>query len=136
MKLTSVLRALVAGFALHAIGCTSNGVGDPCLPPQPSSSATTAAAANCGDDAGCFLGSELYVETRAVECRTRVCLVNHWDQVSAPQERSERTYCTCRCDGPGDPATLCDCPDGFRCLPVFAIGETAVQGSYCVRRGP
>jgi hypothetical protein len=128
------LLAVFATAALAFTACTSRGVGDPCLPPQPASS--TASVLTCSDDAGCFLGSEIYVETRAVECRTRVCLVNHWDEATAPEQRSARSYCTCRCQGAGDPSTLCACPEGFTCQPVFATGEAAVQGSYCVRTSP
>jgi hypothetical protein len=119
-------------FVIASSSCTPGGIGDPCLPHQPLLAHSN--DPQCAADAGCFLGSEIYVETRSVQCRTRVCMVNHWDQQAMPDQRSADAYCTCRCAGPGDPSTLCRCPEGFVCSEVFTSGPEAVQGNYCVRR--
>jgi hypothetical protein len=124
------MRVLVWLVAMSVVGVTAcfgeRGVGDPCLPARPPP------PPSCGDG-GCFQGSEIYVETRSVQCRTHVCIVNHWDEEAAPEQRDEYSYCTCRCGGPGAADELCACPEGFDCMTVFITGEIGLQGAYCVR---
>ncbi len=48
-------------FGPAAVGCNAPGVGDPCTPE------------NIPSDG--FNGSEAYLETSSVQCRTRVCMV-------------------------------------------------------------
>jgi hypothetical protein len=124
---------ILAAFFLLA-GCEAPGVGDPCTPEAIPS--------------GGFVGSEAYLETSSVQCRTRVCMVYKLmgvpfgsppcetlaDVMAMPtlcadeRETYNRVYCTCRCDAPAEStATLCDCPEGdgpddeegFSCVEVI-----------------
>ncbi len=131
-------RVLLLGtIALAALlsGCPATGVGDPCVPQHP---VFTGAPGEhvCpagGPDSACFVGTEVYIETRSLQCRTRVCMVYHWDEFTNMDERNRRVYCTCRCGGPGDPSQLCQCPDQYVCNTVFVAGEPGIQGAYCIR---
>ena len=127
MPLARSLVALLLAAALAA--CETSNVGAPCLPGRPDAAANEP---QCAPGAGCFSGSEVYIETTSLQCRTRVCLAYHWDERSAPQERSMRVGCTCRCAGDVDPGTLCDCPEGYACTTVFETGNPGLRGSYCV----
>lgn len=131
----ATVRAMVlfasVGLAALSSGCGSTSVGQPCLPaPPPLTGSPGEAMCNGG---GCFEGSEVYIETRSLQCATRVCLVYQWNQRAEPEKRSERTFCTCRCDGEGDPTSFCTCPEQFACTRVFVAGNVGVRGSYCVR---
>lgn len=113
-----------------AVGSASNaGVGDPCLPPEPSH---TPMGASCAPDAGCFEGSEVYLQTESTQCRTHRCAVYHWDEASSPMDQSERAFCTCRCSGLSDTEPLCGCPNGFVCQTFFVVGDPGLQGGYCI----
>ena len=113
------------------VGCEAPGVGDPCEPEEV-------------PDNG-FQLTEVYLETRSLQCRTRVCMVNHLEgdpSVSDPQDPlyvspadlERRVYCTCKCDGQDKDTIRCEsCPDGFECCPAFTIGPPGLRGSYCVR---
>jgi hypothetical protein len=126
----------LAGAASLAslVACAPGAVGDPCTPSRPA----VDGGARCGAGAGagaCLLESEVYVEATSLQCRTRVCLSYHWEEQRDRDQANARSFCTCRCSGPGDPATLCQCPEGFACEPIFAeIGAAGVRGSYCVRQ--
>ena len=114
-----------------------DGVGDACLP--------------AGIPAGGFADQEAYVESRSDQCETEACLVyklrGHPGPSCQPDseagvycatedEIERRAYCSCRCDAPaGDPGELCECADGFTCLPVLEDGPSGIRGSYCVRDG-
>jgi hypothetical protein len=129
---------LIAAWALAESGCSEGvgsgaargeGVGAVCLPARPPSTGPSDA---CGaDGGGCFLGNEVYLSENALECATHTCMVSNWDEHSAPQEQTERAYCTCRCFGDGDPASYCACPEGFVCEQLFPNGPTADR--YCIR---
>lgn len=117
---------LLVALGALAIGCGTQGVGDPCNPAPPPPTA--------GEDAGYFLGSEVYIETRSLQCRTRVCMVYKWDQRSSMNDRSKRVFCTCRCGGdPDQAASFCACPEKFTCVTVFVAGDPGIRGAYCVR---
>ena len=114
------------------VGCEAPGVGDPCQPEDV--------------PADGFKETEVYLETRSLQCRTRVCMVNHLagdpsaelgsDNYVAPDELEKRVYCTCKCDAEDQDTIRCDsCPDGFECCPAFSIGPPGLRGSYCVRKG-
>lgn len=127
----ALLPLLVIAFAALVTGCPAKGVGDPCVPQQPPVGSD---GVMCGD-AGCFSGGEIYIETRSLQCRTRVCMVYKWDQhtMGGPSELSKRVFCTCRCDAPtGDQASFCHCPDDFKCTQTFVTGNPGIVGSYCV----
>jgi hypothetical protein len=96
-----ILPVVLFVLGVLTVGCGSSGVGEPCEPARPPLSA---GQLSCGPDAGCFNGGEIYIETRSLQCRTRVCMVYKWDEVNAPLERSSRIFCTCRCGGEGDPS--------------------------------
>ena len=152
-----VLLAPLLGATLQ--GCSTPGVGDPCLPEQIPATG--------------FDESEAYVESSSVQCETRVCLVYHLNGVpsdsksnlcptappcdpankncvapptcapqTCPSNESagncvnNRVYCSCRCDaGKNSGFAACQCPDGFSCQEVLAQGGPGVRGSYCIRSG-
>lgn len=132
-----VLLLGAAIVATIAAGCAESGVGDPCVPVHPpyTGGANEHPCPAGGPDAGCFVGGEVYIETRSLQCRTRVCMVYHWDEFAAPEERNQRVYCTCRCGGTdvADRSQFCTCPSGFVCATAFVAGEPGIRGSYCVR---
>jgi hypothetical protein len=113
-------------------GCEAPGVGDPCEPED--------------IPEGGFKDTEVYLETRSLQCRTRVCMVNHLrgdptvtdprdETYVSPATLDERVYCTCKCDAEDQDTIRCDsCPDGFECCPAFTIGPPGLRGSYCVRK--
>ncbi len=137
---------LAAAFFVGALasGCEAPGVGDPCDPES--------------TPADGFVGSEAYLETSSVQCRTRVCMVykltglpNYLDSNGLPTcndptpgrcasltDTYNRVYCTCRCGAPpGTSARLCECPDGFSCVEIIdsPAAGAGIRGSYCVRDG-
>ena len=133
MRATVRAVVLFASVTLAAVaaGCGSTSIGQPCLPaPPPLSGASGEPTCGAG---GCFAGSEVYIETRSLQCATRVCLVYKWNQRIEPDKRPERVFCTCRCDGEGDPSSFCTCPEQFSCTNVFVAGNPGIRGSYCIR---
>ena len=133
MRATVRAMALFVSVAVAALaaGCGTSPVGQPCLPaPPPLTGDPMEPMCNGG---GCFAGSEVYIETRSLQCATRVCLVYKWNQRSEPERRPERVFCTCRCDGEGDRTSFCTCPEEFTCTSVFVAGNPGIRGSYCIR---
>lgn len=134
---------LLMGLAAAAlVGCNDNDVGSPCAPSRPLGQRCDVNAGD-GGTGGCFLGSEVYIETQSLQCRSRICLVYKYSETAAVRatEAANRVYCTCRCGVPEslrgntDPSVLCACPTGFTCVTNLA-GEQyseGVRGSYCVR---
>jgi len=60
----------------------------------------------------------------------------------APQLEKRRAddavYCSCRCDGPDEKASYCECPSGFACVELIediGIGPSQLSGSYCIKEG-
>lgn len=129
------------GVAVVAAGCGSTGVGDPCLPAPPdpmvaADGTRTLCPTPENPQGGCFLGTEVYIETRSLQCRTRVCMAYKYDQHNdlSGAMRTRNVFCSCRCSGPGDRAALCTCPSGFVCQDnIFVTGDPGVVGGYCVR---
>ena len=142
----------LAVVALGAIGCTDDGVGDPCIPEAIPCDQN---GENCG-----YKASESYLETSSVQCRSRLCIVHRLDngtggmlpsdprELCSSQDDAEpgcletaalerSVYCTCRCGVPSGVSTsnqtLCSCPDGYRCAEILTQGGPGVIGSYCVR---
>ena len=119
------------------------GVGDPCTP------SVERAAGFRG-----FHESEVTIETGAPQCRTQVCLVNHFrGAVSSPygggdvlpqcadRSAAKAVYCSCRCANAAgktdDSDDYCACADGFECANlVSSIGalDDHVSGSYCIKK--
>lgn len=134
----------VAAAGAGAPACHDQGLGDPCVPDQETRA----------DFAG-FSEDEVNVETRSMECVSRLCLVNHYrgrvtpgGPPTTPAPCSHRpardaVYCSCRCanvDGRTDDGfPYCACPDGFTCTQlVSSIGqdvERGLTGAYCIPNG-
>ena len=121
-KLIGWMTAVGLGLALQA--CGPSGVGDPCIPqPLP----LIEGGISCSG-AGCYASSEIYIETRSLQCRTRVCLVYHWEQQTQAEKRAEHVFCSHKCTSQAD----CPQPD-FTCVTAFVAGNPGVRGDYCVR---
>lgn len=141
--------ALGCVLALGAIGCTDEGVGDPCTP-------ETVPCDQNGENCG-YKASESYIEASSVQCKSRLCIVHKLDNLSEgmsgadprkicsdteddptcvdPDQLLKSVYCTCRCRG-GEGSTnndLCSCPSGFSCQEILNLGGPGIVGSYCVR---
>jgi hypothetical protein len=144
------LSALIGMCAFIALGCGDDGIGDPCAPTRPGNQNVAAnrvcnPGATPPQTAGCFLGTEIYIETQSLQCRSRICLVYRYAEASDMRgaERPRRVYCTCRCGVPAslaastDPSVLCECPEGFICKADLAGSQfnPGVQGAYCIRDG-
>ncbi len=138
-RLASLVGIVVIGL-LGATGCATETVGDPCAPGRPGNQPCSPGRADGG--AGCFLGTEIYIETQSLECRSRICLVYRYNESTDTNgaERPKHVYCTCRCGVPPSLAStteasvLCQCPDTYSCISI--AGEQyneGVRGSYCVR---
>lgn len=136
--------AIVGLAALLVLGCGSSGVGDPCAPTRPAPGNCTVDPATGEPSPACFRGTEVYIETQALQCRSRICLVYQFSEAagSTAADRAQHVYCTCRCGVPPslqastDESVLCACPENFSC--VSLAGEQynpGVRGSYCVRSG-
>ncbi|MEY4511961.1 MAG: hypothetical protein RLZZ450_4083 [Pseudomonadota bacterium] len=150
MQRSSPIWIAFAVAALGAIGCTDEGVGDPCIPE------TVPCNAN-GEQCG-YKASEAYIEATSVQCKSRLCIVYKLDnntQGSIPSDPrtlcdskgqpqgcvdnealAKSVYCTCRCDTGGVKSGIdtCTCPDGFTCEPVLNLGGPGIVGSYCVNK--
>lgn len=139
------LYLLFCMAAVAVMGCGEEDVGTPCAPSRPQGQRCDVSSGD-GGTAGCFLGSEIYIETQSLQCRSRICLVYKLSEANlvpseAVRRAQDRVYCTCRCGVPAslsgttDPNVLCACPEGFTCVTNLA-GEQyseGVRGSYCVR---
>ena len=112
------LIAMVMG--LTGVACADTGIGDPCSPARP--------PAMMGATRGYFVGQEVYLETRSLQCRTRVCMVWHWDEQNRPEQESERVFCTVKCNQDSE------CPTDFQCVTAFVAGDPGIRGKYCIRK--
>ncbi len=136
------LIALIGFGALTALGCGDLGVGDPCAPQRPMGQVCSPNAMMTN---GCFRGTEVYIETQSLQCRSRICLVYRYDEASDDRgtNRPKRVFCTCRCGVPAmlrattEESVLCQCPENFVCQTDVAGPQynPGVQGSYCIRSG-
>ena len=119
----SLVFVSVPVFALTA--CEEGGVGDPCLPEDEY-------YANFSG----FSRSEVYFESGSLQCRTRTCLVNHFQgRVSCPFGQDEAAL-----DLPADDPRRCrlpgltgDDPSDAVSVPVDAwtVDRNAQQAVYC-----
>ncbi|HEX5659500.1 MAG TPA: hypothetical protein VFX59_20030 [Polyangiales bacterium] len=136
-------------LSLGAIGCTDEGVGDPCTP-------ETVPCDSNGENCG-YKASESYIEATSVQCKSRLCIVHKLDNLTEglygadprklcgeeeddptcvdPDQLLKSVYCTCRCDTPsgGNSNDLCSCPSGFSCREILNLGGPGIVGSYCVK---
>jgi len=135
-------------LTLVGVGCTDEGVGDPCIPETIPCDST---GSNCG-----YQASESYIEATSVQCRSRLCIVHKLDNGTGGLTPSDprkictggdtdepdcveedalknSVYCTCRCGLEGSDRDFCKCPSGFSCEPVLTNGPEGIRGNYCVR---
>jgi hypothetical protein len=111
------LGALVALGAIVVVpmACQSGGVGDPCAPEDEYDP----------EFSGFDLGQE-YIESRSFQCKTRICLVNHFQgRVSCPLGQSPTALADCGPDAPHDDL----CKPGERCVAVG--GEEVPKRFVC-----
>ncbi len=104
-------RALLTAFLLGvgllvaSPGCADEGVGDPCTPEQ-----------EYNPDFLGFDAKEVNVESKSFQCRTRICLVNHF------QGRASCPY------GQKDDGTAKDGPAGTKPCFVPGTADTKITG--------
>ena len=145
-RVSRAQRGMTAHLVPLLLGCTGEGVGDPCVPEDEYRTTFSGFGIN-----------EVQVESSSLQCATRLCLVNHFQgRVSCPKGQSEddltlpgsdpsrcrvpgsdneqdavttpvaawdldrpperAVYCSCRCDGPDREARYCKCPSGYSCV--------------------
>jgi hypothetical protein len=89
MKNLLLLLAAIAGVA--SIGCQSSGIGDPCIHER-----------EHDQNFSGFSASEVDVESRSFQCKSRVCLVAYFQgRSSCPYGQTEGTSGSDRCFLPG-----------------------------------
>lgn len=103
--------------AFGSLGCEAPGVGDPCEPEQ------------IPEDG--FKNTEVYLETRSLQCRTRVCLVN-----KLTGDPSVRVSCN---EAGADTTCVVPCPSGdetcsgckIRKCDLYVSPEAVEERVYC-----
>jgi hypothetical protein len=148
-SMAKTVLALSFGLSVVSMGglsgCAAAGVGDPCVPEAVPSNG--------------FTPSEVYVETSAVQCRTRVCVVyqlrgnpENIEEVPGScttgdcvtedpiipetllaENNINRVFCSCRCRaGEGNPnLPLCACGGGFHCADEGYCVPHEADDQYC-----
>lgn len=111
MRPTNIILISLAAFVLAGIwGCPEVPVGDPCVPETSEE----------------FAENQISVETRSLQCRTRLCLVYY----------NNRTFCSCRCARPegSTVGSTCECPEDATCQELITTSQARenIRGSYCV----
>jgi hypothetical protein len=120
MTRSIVIALLVAlGLVLVSPGCGGEGVGDPCTPEQEYDPTFNG-----------FDEKEVNVESKSFQCRTRICLVNHFrGRVSCPYGQTADS-------SPPSPATPCTIPGST--TPITGdpndIRKKALVAAQCVDR--
>lgn len=138
MRQTSTFLTGLIGFAAVLLsGCEAGGVGDPCIPED-----------EYRPQFGSFAVTEVNVESRSFQCRTRVCLVaNFQGRVSCPygQTADEAMSAGKQCYVPGTDGTQSDDqvvvpvrpqliarrPDDAVYCSCRCDGEDAPEGTLC-----
>lgn len=141
--------AVIMTAAVVGIGCAEEMVGAPCTPET-----------DKGDFNASIEGTTYSIETRSVQCETRICVTktelnstsdnNPADCKANPtQDNCEGTqlkfsFCSCRCkdennhtyqSNPDKYDYLCECPPNTLCEEVLTGIEEApdkIKGSYCI----
>ncbi len=126
MKTQSWLACVAFTLGFINAGCADTAIGDPCSPARPALQGTMGEV-SCAPMQGCFVGQEVYLETRSLQCRTRVCMVWHWDERTQPDQAAKRVFCTAKCTDNNQ------CPMDFTCTTAFVAGDPGIRGKYCVR---
>jgi hypothetical protein len=137
--------------SLLQLGCKDEMVGAPCIPET-----------DKGDFSATLSGTTWSIETRSVQCETRLCvtktqsleglvtadqvaaclaakpadgnvLANCWEGDDGPTQ-AKYSFCSCRCKDVNGKAG-CKCPPNTKCVEVLGDIQEApakVKGSYCV----
>lgn len=120
---------LVGASVLVAVpSCKDEGVGDPCVPEQ-----------EFNTDFNGFDEKEVNVESKSFQCRTRICLVNHFrGRVSCPYGQTttgEATYPGQKpCTVPGTSTPITGNPNDTRkqkSVPAQCVDRAADRAVYC-----
>ncbi|RLB61037.1 MAG: hypothetical protein DRI90_12305 [Deltaproteobacteria bacterium] len=91
-KALAALGLLVSFAALGLMGCPGAGIGDPCTPED-----------EYRENFAGFKLTEENIESRSFQCKSRICLVNHFQgRVSCPKGQGPRTQCNDDGDCSGD----------------------------------
>ncbi len=110
--LRAVLGALSAVLLLGALGCNPNSIGRPCINPNQNAASGT------------------QVSSPALECPSRLCLIQATtDQTSTSQDGSRNT-CTAGCGSDGD----CDAETKEYCAAGFKCAVATQVGSFCCKK--
>ncbi|AKU99975.1 hypothetical protein AKJ09_06639 [Labilithrix luteola] len=134
MTRTFVIAILLgSGLLAASPGCSEQGVGDPCTPEQEYD-----ATFNGFDE------KEVNVESKSFQCRTRVCLVNHFrGRVSCPYGQNAKgdaptgaAACSVpgtdtKITGPLDPQGNPKDPIKASAVPAQCVDRTADKAVYC-----
>ncbi|MDB4946555.1 MAG: hypothetical protein JWP97_6089 [Labilithrix sp.] len=133
----AILTAFLAGTALLTAipACKDEGVGDPCTPEQEYDPSFTG-----------FNENEVNVESKSFQCRTRICLVNHFrGRASCPYGQSASGVAPTGADpctvpgtadkitglaNPGDPTSFVD-PSKQASVPPQCVDRAADKAVYC-----
>jgi hypothetical protein len=79
VRIGLAICVLGASALLGTVGCKPGGIGDPCIPED-----------EYTENFSGFALGEVNVETRSLQCESRVCLVNHFrGRVSCPHGQTE-----------------------------------------------
>ncbi len=126
------IAVLVVIGAVFTSSCGDEMVGAPCL-----------SETDEGDYNMELEGVTYSIETRSVQCETRVCLTQVEKNPNFEQTQAKYSFCSCRCrdmdghtyeDNP-DKYQLCECPPNTFCEPVLGDIKEApekVIGDYCI----
>ena len=111
MKAGGLFTMLVAFSSLALGACESGGVGDPCIPED-----------EYRENFAGFKLSEENIESRSFQCKTRICLVNHFQgRVSCPAGQDAPVNCTDQQQECANGSAACPCADGESCIEAGAI---------------
>jgi hypothetical protein len=146
MRTTTLIAAgLLALGGILWLGCQEEMVGAPCVPET-----------DKGEFDSTLEGTTYSIETRSVQCETRICLTKTVVEESGDKcednpnldncegVQSKFSFCSCRCKDMGGNTFntnpdkydyLCECPPNTKCEEVLGSIEEApekVTGSYCI----
>lgn len=147
----AVAIAVALTAAVVGLGCAEEMVGAPCTPET-----------DKGDFNTAIEGTTYSIETRSVQCETRICLTKTALNENMPSGQSAAgckagedldscenvqlkfSFCSCRCkdinghtyqSNPDKYDYLCECPPNTLCEEVLGNIEEApdkITGSYCI----
>lgn len=123
--------ASVGALATIPLACKPAGIGDPCTPEDEYRS-----------NFGGFKLSEENIESRAFQCATRICLVNHFQgRVSCPAGQKNDIIKNCDPSASGNDGSNPACASGEKCVesetlapecdPAVPTSCSGVQGTAC-----